>query len=153
MALFLDTGVLGYVTHPRAEVAAPCHQWLMECVAAGSMICVPEIADYELRRSLIRISSQNSINKLNSLSQDVAQYVPLTTDIMREAARFWAQMRQQQMPMAPPDALDGDVILAAQALGFAASAGQTVIVVTTNVGDLSRLTDARRWEDIPVGRY
>jgi len=117
------------------------------------MICVPEIADYELRRSLIRISSQNSINKLNSLSQDVAQYVPLTTDIMREAARFWAQMRQQQMPMAPPDALDGDVILAAQALGFAASAGQTVIVVTTNVGDLSRLTDARRWEDIPVGRY
>lgn len=46
-----------------------------------------------------------------------------------------------------PDALDGDVILAAQAL-LVANEGNEVIIATTNVGHLSRFVDAREWQDI-----
>lgn len=125
----------------------------MGCVDAGSIVCVPEVADYELRREYLRRRNAKSLDRLNSLSQDVATYVPLTTPVMREAAHLWAQMRNQGTPTAPHHALDGDVILAAQAQGFLTSTGGPVIVVTTDVGDLSRLADARRWQDVPIGKY
>jgi len=153
MPLFLDTGVLGLVTHPQAGVdARNCHAWLTGCITAGSVVCVPEVADYELRREYLRRSNTKSLGRLNDLSNAVATYVPLTTPAMRRAAHLWAQMRNQGTPTAPHHALDGDVILVAQAQGFLSAAG-TVIVVTTDVGDLSRLADARRWQDVPIGKY
>ena len=39
------------------------------------------------------------------------EYLPLTTDVMLQAAAFWAQARQTGTPTAPDPALDGDVIL------------------------------------------
>jgi predicted nucleic acid-binding protein len=150
MPLFLDTGVLGLVTHPKGSGdATACLKWMRDCIAAGSIVCVPEIADYELRRELIRIKSAG-LAKLDALPQPPAiQYVPLTTPVMKQAAAFWAQLRQAGKPTAPHHALDGDVILAAQAHGF----GGAVIVITTNVADLGRLTDAREWTNVPAGKY
>jgi hypothetical protein len=56
-------------------------------------------------------------------------------------------VRQQGQPTAAPHAHDADVILAAQAqlvLGL----DDTLTVATTNVGHLSRLIHAQRWEEI-----
>ncbi|MCL1463350.1 hypothetical protein [Argonema galeatum] len=66
--------------------------------------------------------------------------------MMLKAAEFWATARRTGMPTADPKALDGDVILAAQATVIAVN--DAVIVATTNVGHLSRFVDAREWRDI-----
>lgn len=67
---------------------------------------------------------------------------------MLKAAELWATARKGGYPTAaPPDALDADVILAAQAL-LVANEGNEVIIATTNVGHLSRFVNAREWQDI-----
>jgi predicted nucleic acid-binding protein len=58
-------------------------------------------------------------------------YLPITTAIMRDAARLWADARSRGFPTASPQGLDGDVILAAQALSVQGS------VATTNRGHLA----------------
>jgi len=45
------------------------------------------------------------------------------------------------------DALDGDVILAAQAV-ILRSQGYETTIATTNVGHLSRFTPAKLWQEI-----
>ena len=74
-------------------------------------------------------------------------YLPITTDVMLKAAELSAQVRQDGKPTADSKALDGDVILAAQAL-LQAKQGYEVIVATTNVKHISRFVDARLWVDI-----
>ena len=66
---------------------------------------------------------------------------------MLKAAQFWAQVRKQGMPTADDKALDGDVILAAQAI-LIQDEGHEVIIATTNVGHLSRLAQAKKWRNI-----
>jgi hypothetical protein len=66
---------------------------------------------------------------------------------MLKAAELWADVRRRGLPTASPDALDGDVILAAQAL-MAGGPEDTVIVATGNVGHLGRFVDARIWDQI-----
>jgi predicted nucleic acid-binding protein len=152
MPLFLDTGVLGLVTHPRAkDEAAACIQWLHDCIAAGATICVPEVADYELRRELVLNNSQRALRNLNELVTDVAEYIPLNTTVMRTAADLWAELRRRGQPTADARELDGDVILAAQAREFATNKAR--IVVTNNVGHLSRMIQAERWQDLPAADY
>jgi hypothetical protein len=67
---------------------------------------------------------------------------------MLKAAQLWAQVRKQGMPTADNKALDGDVILAAQA-SMIKDEGYEVIIATTNVGHLSRLANAKEWRNIP----
>ncbi|MEG4105253.1 hypothetical protein [Microcoleus sp. S13_C5] len=47
-------------------------------------------------------------------------------------------------PSAEANALDGEVILAAQAI-LEASEGNQVVIAITNVGHLSQFVDAREW--------
>ena len=75
----------------------------------------------------------------------VLEYLPLTTDAMRLAADLWAQSRQQGRPTADPKELDGDVILAAQALLLNMP---DVVVATTNIGHIARYVSAKRWQDV-----
>ncbi|MEG3877699.1 hypothetical protein QT972_09990 [Microcoleus sp. herbarium7] len=60
---------------------------------------------------------------------------------------MWAEARRRGRPTADPKALDGDVILAAQAI-LVANEGHEVIIATTNVGHLSQFVDARQWRQI-----
>jgi hypothetical protein len=66
---------------------------------------------------------------------------------MRRAAGFWCQARQQGVPTADAKALDGDMILAAQAVVLAEQ-GHEVVIATANVRRLSGFTPAELWRDI-----
>jgi hypothetical protein len=101
---------------------------------------------YEVRRELLRAGRLRGIAHLDR-AKTTLEYVPITTAAMLQAADFWAQARQQGQPTAPDLALDGDVILAAQAL-LLAQQGDPVVIATTNVGHLSRFVPAQRWQDI-----
>ena len=143
--IVLDSGPLGLVTHPGwSKDGAACGEWLLERTTGGATVMVPEIADYEVRRELVRACKDRGIARLDAIIEQV-EYLPLNTSAMRQAAMFWAEARQQGRPTAADPALDGDVILAAQA----ATLGQAgVIVATTNVRHLSRFVPAKLWPDI-----
>ncbi|MEH2251449.1 PIN domain-containing protein [Nostoc sp.] len=132
-AVLLDTHPLSQVTHPK--VNPKVQQWLRSLGKVETVIRVPEIADYELRRELLRKGKQESIDRLNKLSQICL--IPLTPETMRKASELWAWVRNQGKPTASNDSLDGDVILAAQAIIQLKSFDQ-VIVVTTNLKHISR---------------
>ncbi len=102
---------------------------------------LPEIADYEVRRELLRANKLVGIRRLNELKATLI-YLPITTLVMLKASELWAEARRAGRPTADPKALDGDVILAAQAI-LVASEGNEVIIATTNFSHLSKFTDAR----------
>lgn len=142
--VLLDSGPLGMIAHPQAseEIEA----WLDNLDAKGVLTPVPEIADYEVRRELLQADRTKSIQRLNRYKL-VLGYVPLTTDTMLLAAELWAQVRKQGRPTADSKALDGDVILAAQAT-LLTRVGHDVTIATTNVKHLSLFVDAREWQTI-----
>ncbi|MCU0552508.1 MAG: hypothetical protein MUC48_24515 [Leptolyngbya sp. Prado105] len=49
------------------------------------MILIPEIADYEVRRELLRAKRMRSVRQLDQL-KIVFEYVPLTTPMVLKAA-------------------------------------------------------------------
>lgn len=145
--ILLDTGPLGMVTNPKANPdCQACKQWLSRLEAQGDRAALPEIADYELRRELIRAGKTRGIKQLDQLKTTIL-YFPITTEVILKAAELWAQARNQGYPTASPDAIDGDVILAAQA-AILRSQGYDTIIVTTNVGHLNRFTIAKTWQEI-----
>lgn len=145
--VLLDSGPLGLVTHPRGgRDAGDAKAWLAGLLAARVQVGVPEIADYETRRELLRAGRTGAAARLDDLAGRLG-YLPLTTGTMRRAAAFWADARGRGRPTAPDHALDGDVILAAQAAELAAG-GDDVVVATTNVGHLSRFVAAHRWSEV-----
>jgi predicted nucleic acid-binding protein len=147
LCVVLDSGPLGMISNPRASaINLQCRQWVDTLLADDVLVYVPEIADYEIRRELLRASKVAGLQRLDAVNAQL-RYLPLTTVMMRQAALLWAQMRQQGQPTAADVAIDGDVILAAQALSLATS-DNTVVVATTNVGHLARMAPARLWHDI-----
>ena len=147
VVILLDAGPLGLITNPRAsQETRDCNLWLESLVLKEVQVKITEIADYEVRRELLRADKFKGIERLDDL-QKYLDYVPLTTQAMLKAAQFWAQVRKQGMPTADDKALDGDVILAAQAI-LIQDEGHEVIIATTNVGHLSRLAQAKTWRDI-----
>lgn len=145
--IVLDTGPLGLFTRsPRLPQVAAATAWLQRLLQAGARVAVPDIAEYEVRRELLRLAAHEPLQRLDRLVQ-VLPHLALTSATMRLAATLWADLRRQGQPTADPHALDGDVILAAQAL-HALQPGDTVIVATMNVGHLERLVPAALWHDI-----
>ena len=146
--VLLDTGVLGLATNPKAIVSDAVLLWIKRLLREGHRPLVPEIADYELRRELIRIASKTAIGTLDRMGTKLG-YLPLDTDTMRRAAELWAQSRAQGRPLAHEHDLDGDVILCAQAQLLAdAYPRDDVIIATTNVEHLRRFVAADEWQKI-----
>ena len=144
----LDTGPLGMVTNPKTSsaICQECKLWLDDLPLKGYEVMLPEIADYELRRELLRVGKVAGIRRLDQLKAAIT-YRPITTEVMLKAAELWAEARKRGRPTADPKALDGDVILAAQAISVAEE-GNEVIVATTNVEHLSQFVNAREWRFI-----
>jgi predicted nucleic acid-binding protein len=146
--IILDFGPLGMVANPRASgTTLNCQLWLENQLQQGSVILIPEIADYEVRRELIRAGRQRSVRQLDQLKA-LLEYIPITTAMVLKAAELWAEVRQQGIPTADPKSLDGDVILAAQTIITSQQRQQEITIATTNVGHLSRFTIAQDWQQI-----
>lgn len=147
MLIVLDSGPLGLLSNPTV-IGEPdeIRQWALRHVDLGATIVIPEIADYEVRRELLRAGKTNGIRRLDKLATGLA-YEPLRTWHLRRAAELWAEARNRGAPTAHDAALDGDVILAAQALGLVAADPETV-VVTTNPRHLMEFVRARRWREV-----
>ncbi len=85
-----------------------------------------------------------SIMRLDLLGQTL-QYLALNTAVMQRAALLWAQARHAGYSTAAGEALDGDVIRAAQALEIDG------VVITENLRHITRFVTAYRWQEAPVG--
>ena len=145
----LDAGPLGLVSKPADKPdVGRCNAWLRMLDISGARIVVPEIADYEVRRELIRAGATAGLRRLDALI-DVLEYDPITTVAMRRAAEYWAAIRRAGLPTAAPHALDGDCILAAQA-SLLRGPWDAVTIATTNPGHLTRFpgVEAHIWEAI-----
>jgi predicted nucleic acid-binding protein len=145
--IVLDSGPLGLASNPNSspESLAGGH-WLQSQLDSGNRVIVPEIADYEIRRELIRAGKNRGIARLNAIC-NLTEYLPLNTPAMRLAAELWANARLLGSQTADDKPLDGDVILAAQALTLGLESSD-IVVATDNVKHLSRFVPAARWQDI-----
>lgn len=137
--IMLDSGPLGQLAHPKAP--EDIREWHRAILASGTRLILPEISDYEVRRSFLLHDLQSSLIRLDGLKRSLF-YQPITTAVMLRAAALWADARRRGRSTADPKELDGDVILAAMALEAGA------IVATENVGHLSRYVTAKHWRHI-----
>jgi predicted nucleic acid-binding protein len=145
----LDAGPIGLACcDPSQPVAGHCLSWLVDLELAGIKVMIPAMADYEVRRELLRVRATAKLKRLAEL-RDRFEWLDITSEALERGARFWATLRQTGLPTAGDEALDGDSILA----GMAATLGQpgdSVIIATSNVKHLARFPgiDARPWETI-----
>lgn len=141
--IVLDASPLSLLCHPdhRKPQVAAINLWVDGRLEAGDQIFIPEIADYEVRRELLRAGKQRSVRRLDALAE-VFTYLPLDTAIVRRACEMWAGIRNSGLPVSPPEALDADVLLAATAEAVGG------IIATENVAHLARLGSAAHWRDI-----
>ena len=105
--VLLDAGPLDLVTNPKlSSESAACTNWLQSLVSQGTRTLLPEIADYEVRRELLRAGKTQGLERLDALTK-LLEYLPITTSAMRQAALLWAQARQQGQPTAGDKTIDG----------------------------------------------
>jgi predicted nucleic acid-binding protein len=149
MNLVLDTGILGQLCHLKPPQNLLVSQWLFGLLDRERELVhvfIPEIVDYELRRKLLHLipkqqASPRSLQRLDHLESELG-YLPLDTATMRHAAELWAKSRQEGFPTAQEHALDGDVILAAQALAVDG------VIITSNRKHLERFAPTKMWNEI-----
>jgi predicted nucleic acid-binding protein len=146
MIVLLDSGPLGRLTSPKATRAnLEYHTWVQLLLKSHVRVLVPEICDYEIRRELLRRQRRGerveALGILDGLRRSLG-FLPLDSSIMLRAAELWADARNAGQPTAPPDSLDCDVILAAQAIEVGG------VIATENVGHLSRYGVAKYWRDV-----
>jgi predicted nucleic acid-binding protein len=141
--LGLDTGPAGQIAHPRSNQEIT--RWLQTMLAAGASVIWPEIVDYELRRNILLEIARGrmqprSLQRLDQLRQALA-FLPINSEVMLKAADLWAATRRRGQPTASDQALDGDVILAAQALQVGG------VVITENPKHLSLFVETANWQE------
>jgi predicted nucleic acid-binding protein len=149
LTVFLDTGPLGILTNPRRppETVAAM-SWAIAMRRAGHRFVVPAIADYELRRELERAGRTAGIAALDTWNSAVPdRYLPLSDSALRLGSKLWARARNAGTPTADPKELDGDVLIAAQALDTGLPTAE-FIVVTVNVGHLALFVPADLWTNV-----
>lgn len=152
--IVLDTfgvGSVGQDMSAPLSLTTQCRDWVRACIASGNPVFVPAVCYYEALREMERRKATGQIKRLRQFCfSEPGRFLPLTTADLEQAARLWAQARNAGQPTASPDALDVDVILAAQSLALGLPPSDFVIA-TTNVGHLSRFVPAEEWTVIAPG--
>jgi predicted nucleic acid-binding protein len=145
LIVLLDASPLGMITNPKSSPEnEACKNWLASIVSKGIEVIVPEIADYEVRRELLRAGKDQGLRRLDAL-RGMLSYAPITTPVMLRAAEFWATARRMGRQSADDSSLDADMILAAQAGELNRN---EAVIATTNVRHLGLFSKASRWSDI-----
>ncbi len=147
--IVLDSWPLSLASNdPQKPDAARCLAWIVDLDLAGALIFAPEIADFEVRRELLRVGIPAGIQRLDALLADL-NYAPITRPAMRLAAEYWAHVRRAGLPTAPDPSLDADCIVAAQA-SLVTGLGDVMTIATKNPKHLTRFPgiDAQTWESI-----
>ncbi len=86
----LDAGPLGLATNPRATAQAKaCRDWLKATLATGDRVMIPEGADYEVRRELIRAGKAKGLARLDALGEQIGIF-PVDRAVWLKAAELWA---------------------------------------------------------------
>jgi len=112
------------------------------------MLIVPAVAYYEALREIERRRATAQIARLKAFSFLLPdRFVPLTTAHLEEAARMWGAARNAGQGTASDDALDGDVILVAQALSLGLPLSD-FIIATTNPAHIARFAPCDHWMNI-----
>jgi hypothetical protein len=143
----LDAGPLGMITNPKSSPEnEACKNWLAGLAYSGIEAMIPEIADYEVRRELLRAGRDRGLSRLDAL-KGMLGYASITTPVMLKAAEFWATARKMGRQSADDASLDADMILVAQAAALIHNRDETVIA-TTNVRHLALFASARLWREI-----
>jgi predicted nucleic acid-binding protein len=143
----LDTSPASiYCKNPSLPDVLSVRAWVDGLQKSGTIVVLPEIVDFEVRRKLLHLNLDASLERLDQMATDL-EYVKLTTATMRMAAQLWADARARGRPTSGSRALDADSILAAQAL-LLAGPGDSVTIATENVGHLGQFVDARPWASI-----
>ncbi|MDJ0536843.1 MAG: type II toxin-antitoxin system VapC family toxin [Xenococcaceae cyanobacterium MO_207.B15] len=153
MIVFIDTGILGLLANPNKKgEAAEVEQWLLSLLSRGVLVLTSDICDYEVRRNLILESLRKpNINSVASLDEikNLITFLPISNEVMIEAAGLWAQARIQGIPTADDKSLDADIIICAQYKILEQEyPGRYIVIATTNVKHLSRFTEAKKWQEI-----
>jgi predicted nucleic acid-binding protein len=111
---------------------------------------VPSIVEYECSRKLWHLSIRDnagqpvkSLRRLQALVERL-ELIELNRPCSQHAAKLWGEARSAGNPTSGERELDGDVLIAAQALSVKAT------VVTDNVKHLGRYCSAVRWQDITI---
>ena len=147
LVILLDAGPLGMITNPKSSPEGEaCKTWLAAVRFNGAEVVISEIADYEVRRELLRAGKDEGIGRLDAL-KGILGYAPITTVVMLKAAEFWASARKMGRQTANDASLDADMILAAQAATIAVK-GNEAVIATTNVRHLTLFAPARVWREI-----
>ena len=111
-------------------------------------VIVPAIADYEVRRELIRLGAKAKLRNLDLLKARFDR-LDISTQALERAAAFWALLRNAGVPTAGPQDLDADCILARMA-ATAFDPSDLMMIATNNVAHLGRLPGivAQEWSTI-----
>ncbi len=132
-----------------------CHRWIRDCVAAGHQILAPAICYYEVLREMERLGASSQIQRIRHFCfATPGRFLSISDEHLERAARLWAKARNQGTPTASNEALDGDVILAAQMQSLMQRQGLDAtqcVLATTNVGHLSLFVNAQLWSEIAPG--
>lgn len=147
MIVALDASPTSLLTQRRGVAEADaCRAWAASLVAAGVTVVVPAVADYEVRRELLRAGKSKSVARLDALrSNPAVLYLPMTDAALTHGASLWADARRRGLPTADPAELDCDVLLIA-ILHTAGLPLDQIVIATSNVGHLSRFLPADSWK-------
>ncbi len=138
----LDSSPAGKLAHGRFQEV---RDWLADVLASGRRVVLPELADYEVRRGLLHMDAPAQLARLDKLKLDLV-YQPITTPIMMEAARIWADAKQSGRQFTDDHALSGDAILIAQAQALGDK--RSVVVISSNARHLRPYVKAMRWNEL-----
>ncbi|MFO0812752.1 MAG: nucleic acid-binding protein [Gemmatales bacterium] len=130
MTYLLDAGPLGLLAHSRSTARLPIQSWVYQQLQDGNTVLISEVADYEVRRELIRLIQKQQLPASRLTRLDALQsFCPLTLlthSNWQQAAELWASMRNQGIPTSELASLDADVLVISQTLELDAT------VVTVN---------------------